>query len=395
MDFRLSPEELAFRDEVRDFIFANWPIGKRTGHAGDAAADEDYERDHAFLRKLGERGWLAISWPKEYGGAARSAVEQYIFFEEMAYYGVPCSTIGVNNVGKSILHHGAEAQKRYWLPRIASGEADFCLGYTEPSAGSDLASLRTMARRDGDHFVIDGQKVFTSSAHKVAYCWLAARTDPQSTGSKGISVFIVDLKSAGITIRPLWTIGDTRTNITHWDNVRVPADNLVGDLHQGWRYITTALSIERIAAFPAAGVRFELDEIIRFATSCDATGRRPIDNPAVRQSLAALSARMEGAHLLGYWNAYLIDQGTVSRAQASMFKVAVTELFQDVVQAAMEIMGPYGQLQTGSAPGGHPVPGDGRMERVYRASMMPTFGGGTNEIQRDIIARDALEFPRG
>src|SRR5215207_8965226 len=260
MDFAIPPEVEAFRQEVREFVQTEWSEELRAraaSHGGDT-----YEQERAFRRRLGERGWLSLPWPKQYGGQERSPLEYYIFHEEMSYAGAPASATGVGMVAPTLMHFGAEEQKQRFLPRIASGEIDFCLGYSEPDAGSDLASLQIRAEEDGDSFVINGIKRWTSGAHRSEYAWLAARTDPAAPKHRGISMFMVDMKSPGITVKPIYTMGDIRTNETYWENVRVPRENLVGEKNRGWYYVAAALDFERLLVGNANNFRSAFDRLV-------------------------------------------------------------------------------------------------------------------------------------
>jgi alkylation response protein AidB-like acyl-CoA dehydrogenase len=346
---------------------------------------------HATVRKLGADGWLGIGWPKEYGGQGRSPIEQFIFFDEASRAGVMLPTLTINAVAPAIMQHGTEEQKAHFLPQILRGECHFAIGYTEPSAGTDLASLRTRAVRDGDSWVINGSKIFTSQAEFADYIWLAARTDPSAPKHKGISMFTVSTKSPGYKITPIWTMGDVRTNTTYYEDVRVPASALVGQENGGWWLITTQLNHERVALMGVGYVARIFDDVCRWAEETRlADGRRAIDQPWVQLHLARVHAKLEVLKLLNWRQAWSMTQGTLNYAEASAVKVFGSEFYVEAYQLLLEVMGPGGGLKVGS-------PGailKGRVERMYRATLILTFGGGTNEVQRDIIAMAGLAMPR-
>ena len=389
MDFRLPPEVEAFRAEVREFVAREWPEHLRA--ATEGLSDEAYEEERAFRRKLGQKGWLALSWPKEYGGQGRSALEYYVFHEEMAYCGAPAAGTATGIVGPTLLRFGTEEQKRRFLPRIASGEIEFCLGYSEPDAGSDLASLQLRAEEDGDYFVINGIKRWTSGAHRSEYCWLAARTDPTAPKHKGISLFMVDMKSPGITVRPIYTMGGIRTNETYWENVRVPRENLVGEKNRGWYYVAAALDFERISIFPVSRFRAAFERLVAAVREAEYGGRRLKDDPLVRQRIAQIAVELEAVQMLSYRSAWLVSKGEIPNYEASMLKLLGTEAQQRMSHVATLLFGLYSQLRAG-APG---APLDGEVEHQYRAMVMPTFGGGASELQRNIIATRGMGLPRG
>ena len=388
MDFKLPSEVEAFRQEVREFIFKEWPEDRRRG--AYAYSEETYSQEREFRRKLGEKGWLALSWPVEYGGSGRPFWEQFVFYQEMSYHGAPAGGTGVNLVGPVIMRVGTDDQKARFLPRIAQGDIDLALGYTEPDSGTDLASLQTRAVRDGDDYVINGTKRFTSAAHRAEYVWLATRTDPDAPKHRGISMFLVDLKSPGITIRPLWTMGDGRTNEMYLDNVRVPRENLIGEENRGWYYAAAALDFERISVFPVASLRSTFDKLVDYIRTASFDGHRLKDDPDVRRKIARISTELEVAQMLSLRAAWIVSQGMIPNYEASMLKVFGTELQQRMTHAATLILGLYGQLQDGSPD----AVLEGRFERAYRAAVMPTFGAGSNEIQRNIIATRGMGLPR-
>lgn len=388
MDFTISKDLERFRQEIREFIAEAWPEElQREAHTNSA---EQYPKVVEFRRKLGERGWIGLSWPKEYGGQGRSVLEEYVFQEEISYYNAPYPKVAAGMVAPTLMRFGSEEQRRRFLPRIASGEIDFCLGYSEPDAGSDLASLQIRAEEDGDVYVINGVKRWTSGAHRSEYCWLAARTDPEAPKHKGISLFIVDMKTPGITVRPIETMADHRTNETYWEDVRVPRENLVGEKNRGWYYVAAALDFERYTAFPVGQYRAVVDRLIETVKKAKYGGRRLREDPLIRQKLAQISIELEATQLLSYRVAWLISQGQIPNYEASMLKMFGTEAEQRMAHLATLIFGLYGQLKEGSPD----AVSDGEFEREYRAVVMPTFGAGANELQRNIIATRGLGLPR-
>lgn len=407
MDFHRDPELETFRQEIRAFLSQEFPKERRTSiyypstpmdaASAWAKAKENLEWDKAFYKKLGQRGWLGIYWPKEYGGGGKTVLHHFVLVEEFTRTGAPFPVTAVGMVGPTILRYGTEEQKLEWLPRITAGEIEFTLGYSEPHAGTDLASLETRAVLDGDEFVINGTKIFNSQAHASEYEWLAVRTDPNAPKHRGISLIIVQhmtspgILAPGITVSPLWTMGDYRTNQTYFENVRVPRQNLIGEMNRGWYYVATALDYERIAVFPLAGVRAIFDELVSFVRETSHDGHRLADDPAVRSKIAQLSIEIEVGQMFTWNNAWLVSQHVVPNYEASMLKIFNTELLQRVCHWGTQVLGLYGQLQEGSKW----APLQGRIEREHRAAVMPTFGGGSNEIQRNIIALRGLGLPRG
>jgi 3-oxocholest-4-en-26-oyl-CoA dehydrogenase alpha subunit len=343
-----------------------------------------------YIRRMGEDGWLGIGWPLDYGGQARGPIEQMIFVEESHWAGVPLPLLTLNSVGPTLMALGTDEQKTRFLPGILRGEIHFSIGYTEPSAGTDLASLRTRAVRDGDEYVINGEKIFTSAIQYADYVWLAARTDPEAPKHKGLSVFIVPVDAPGFHWTPLATIAGDITSSTFYEDVRVPVDNLVGDENQGWKLITNQLNHERVAICPSSGLLRSFTDVLRWAQKQTLTdGRRVIDQEWVRLSLARIHAKIEVLKLLNWKVAWAADKG-LNPADGSATKVYGTELALEVYRQLTEVVGQAGYLTEGS-------PGavlKGRLERSARGQTIFTFGGGTNEIQRDIIAMVGLGMPR-
>ena len=383
-----TPEQQALRDQLRAY-FVRLVTPEYQAELGETEGGGPLYTK--ALRQLGADGWLGVGWPKEYGGQGRTPIEQFVFFDEASRAGVMLPMLTINAVGPAIMEHGSEAQKKKYLPAILRGECHFAIGYTEASSGTDLASLRTKAVRDGDSWVINGSKLFTSQAEFADFIWLAARTDPEAPKHKGISMFIVPTTSPGYKITPIMTVGNVRTNATYYEDVRVPADNLVGQENGGWWLITTQLNHERIALSAVGFVdRIYLDVLDWARTTPLADGRRVIDQPWVQTHLARVHAKLEVLKLLNWQQAWSMARGTLNFAEASVVKVFGTEAYVEVYQLMLEVMGEPGTLRAGS-------PGTvvrGRVERMYRTTLILTFGGGTNEVQRDIIAMAGLGMPR-
>jgi alkylation response protein AidB-like acyl-CoA dehydrogenase len=340
---------------------------------------------------MGRDGWLGIGWPVEVGGRARPAIEQYIFFDEVQRAGFPIPFLTLCTVGPTLMKYGTDEQRARMLPAILRGELHFAIGYSEPEAGTDLASLKTRAVRDGDDYVVHGQKVFTSLAEHADYIWLAVRTDPDAPKHKGISILMVDRRLPGVSITPIHTLGGNRTNATYYDGVRVPAAMRVGRENEGWRLITTQLNHERVALMsPGPAARF-VEETITFARETRRPdGRRVIDDPWVQETLARARATIEVLELMTWRQACNIDQGVLDPAESSAIKVFGSESFVRIYQLLLEVLGQPGVLKRGS-------PGallQGRLETYYRTTLVLTFGGGVNEVQRDIIATAGLQMPR-
>ncbi len=396
MDFGFTPQQQAYRREVSDWLdrdlppelkkeFENWSWTRLPRYSMPPEVRQ-------FMRRLGSQGYLGVNWPKEYGGQGRSIMDAYIVFEEVhRHRAVFPNMTAVLWAGPTILRHGTEEQKREYLPRITRGEIEFALGYTEPQAGSDLASLEIRAVEDGDYYIINGQKVFNTATHMADYHWLAARTDLNVPRHKGISMFIVDLKSPGITVRPLWTMAGGRTNEVFYDNVRVPRRNLVGEKNQGWYYLSTALDLERIMLTSVGELEPVLADLVQYASDTMHNGRPLASEPVVRHKLAQMSIEIEIARLLCYRAVWIESQGVIPYSEASEMKLFITELGQRIANVGMQLLGLFCQLQEGSRWAAL----EGKMSVAYLATVMPTFGGGSSELMRNIIALRGLGLPRG
>jgi 3-oxocholest-4-en-26-oyl-CoA dehydrogenase alpha subunit len=404
MDLTYTPEQERLREELRAY-FATLMTPER--RAALAATDGEYGSGEAYrqlVRELGRDGWLALSWPREYGGRGASGIEQLIFTDEAAAAGVPVPFLTLNTVGPTIMRFGTAGQKAHYLPRIAAGEIHFSIGYSEPEAGTDLASLRTRAVRvrggavkgdgeagGGDEYLINGQKMWTSLIQYADYVWLACRTDPEAPRHKGLSILIVPTDAAGFSWTPVRTVAGTTTSATYYSDVRVPVSALVGEENQGWPLITNQLNHERVALTSSAPVLGALREVTEWARATKlASGDRVIDAEWVQLNLARVHAKAEFLKLMNWRIAAQAGDGP-GMAGASATKVFGTEFATEAYRLLMEVLGANALVRDGSA--GAIL--SGRIERMHRSSLILTFGGGTNEVQRDLIAAAALALPIG
>ncbi|HUI27083.1 MAG TPA: acyl-CoA dehydrogenase family protein [Candidatus Kryptonia bacterium] len=342
-------------------------------------------------RQMGTDGWLGIGWPKEYGGRGMTPIEQFIFFDESMRAGAPVPMLTVNSVAPTIMQFGSDEQKNFYLPKILKGEIHFAIGYTEPDAGTDLASLKTRAVRDGDSFVINGQKVFTSLATDADYIWLAVRTDPEAPKHKGISMIIVPRETPGVRVVPIKNMGNFNTNQTFYDDVRVPVGNLVGKLNGGWKLITNQLNHERVTLCSSGMIEGRFEEVVRWAKDTKlADGRRVIDQQWVQINLARIHARLDFLRVMNFKVAWNAEQSQpLQPAHASTIKVFGTEFYLEACRLMQEILGPTAALRPGSPEAAL----NGRVGQFVRSIHILTFGGGTNEMQRDLICLFGLGMP--
>ena len=396
MDFSFTPAEEAFRSELREWLSTALPPGW-----GESVFEPEDEDERAMFRlawekKLFEGGWSGINWPIEYGGRGATLVERAIFAEEMARARAPegLNIIGHNLVGSTLLHHGTEAQKKRFLPPIISSDEVWCQGFSEPNAGSDLASVRTRAERQGDKFIVNGQKIWTSYAQYSQWCFALVRTDPDVPKHKGLSFLLIDMESPGITIRPLRQIsGESEFNETFFDNVEVPVENVVGDINGGWRIAMTTLAYER---GPEDGlgrqVRFkqELDQLIATLSMVDRGERKAIEHPDVRQKLGQSIIEVEVMRLnsLRTFSKYL--NGEERGADASVIKLYWSHAAQRMYEAALDSIGPTAPLEAGDPD----TVAAGRFQLSYLQSKAFTIYSGSSEIQRNIIGERMLGLPR-
>jgi 3-oxocholest-4-en-26-oyl-CoA dehydrogenase alpha subunit len=343
------------------------------------------------VRQMGRDGWLGIGWPKEYGGQGRSAIEQFVFFDESMRAGAPVPMLTINTVGPTIMNFGTDEQKERFLPKLLAGEIHFCIGYSEPSAGTDLANLKTRAVRDGDEYVVNGQKMFTSLAGGADYVWLAARTNPDVKKHKGISMFIVPMDTPGVKVVPMHLMGEHNINYTFYEDVRVPASNLVGGENNGWTLVTNQLNHERVTLCSPGIIERALDDLVGWSKETRlADGRRVIDQEWVQVHLARIRAGLEFLRLENWKVAWSATENRLDVADASSIKVFGTEFYLEAFRLMMEIIGQASYLKK-DAPGSVLR---SRLELNYRSLLILTFGGGTNEIQRDLIAIFGLGLPR-
>jgi 3-oxocholest-4-en-26-oyl-CoA dehydrogenase alpha subunit len=388
MDFELDAGQRAWLTEIREFLHDNVT---RELRAELAEHDLEFPGGEVarFRRAIGEKGWFGLNWPREYGGLGLGAIHLHLLMSEFEYWGVPGPDLTVTSVAPMIMRHGTERNKTEWLPLIAKGEMICAVGYSEPDAGTDLASLRTGAVRDGEEWVINGTKIWNSGAQRATHEWLCVRTDPDGARHRGISVIIVPIDSPGIGIRPLYAWSGYRTNEVHFDNVRVPVTNLVGEVNRGWTYITGALDLERGALTNAGDLRRAVDELRELALTPRRDGTVPVESPSLRRRLAQAEADVEVATLMGYEAASILDSGVIPSVEVSVEKVFTSELRQRIADLALDLLGPDGLLAHRS-PG---APLSGKFERLYRAAPLMRFGGGTNEVLRDIIAQRGHGMP--
>ena len=391
MDFRFTPEQEAFREEVRAFLREELPPDWEGGTYGEGADGASfYEVSRRMATKLAERKWLAMAWPKEFGGLEAPHMQQLVYNEEMAYQGAPGGfSMGVAWVGPAVMLYGTEKQKQRYLPRITSGEDVWCTLYSEPGAGSDLASLQTSAVEDGDHFVINGQKIWTSGADRSNWGWLAARTDPEAPKHKGISTFVVPMDAPGITIRPLVNMaGQSGFSEVFFDNVRIPKDNLVGELNRGWYQVAVALDFERSGIQAYAGGRRTLERLVAFVQEQPEAVRR---NPQLRMRLADRAVELAVGSYIAYRIPWMQSKGIIPNYEASISKLFGSELSQRIALTGIQLLGTYGGLE----PSSPWAPLKGRLERAYVSAVSSTIAAGTSEVQRGIIATRGLGLPRG
>jgi alkylation response protein AidB-like acyl-CoA dehydrogenase len=394
MDFRDTSEETEFRKEVQAFIKAEAPEVAK-GASREEALVSNWERNQQWFKQLAERGWIAPAWPKEYGGASLSTMQQFILNEELALNRAPRPLhliIGLGMAGPTIIVHGTDDQKKDYLPGILSGQDVWCQGYSEPGSGSDLASLQTRAVRDGDDYVINGQKIWTTLAHMAKWMILLARTDPDAPKHKGITYFIVDMKAPGVTVRPLVNMADSHEfNEVFFDNVRVPKDNIIGEENRGWYTAVTTLDFERSAIGSAIGMKQAVEEIVDFARKHRDDNTSALDiNPMLRYELSDRMVEVEVGRMLSYRVASMQNRGLIPNYEASLLKLYTTELNQRIAGTGMNVLGMYGQLGRGSPL----APNGGRNSYTWLRSVAYTIEGGTSEIQRNIVAQRGLGMPR-
>jgi alkylation response protein AidB-like acyl-CoA dehydrogenase len=384
----MSKEQEALRDELRAYydelltpeVVADIQKGEGVG-----------QKSKDVWKQMAADGYAGVGWPKEWGGRGLTPIEQFVFFDESMRAGAPVPMLTINSVAPTIMRYGSEEQKQFFVPKILKGEIHFAIGYTEPEAGTDLAALQTRAVRDGDEYVINGQKVFTSLASGVDYIWLAVRTNPEVKKHKGISIIIVPTDTPGFRYVPIDNFGATNTNITYYEDVRVPVGNLVGEENGGWGLITNQLNHERVTLCSSGVVERMLDDTRAWAQATKlADGRRVIDQEWVQINLARVHAKLEFLKLANWRVASNASSGApLNPADASTIKVYGTEFYMEAARLLLEVMGPAANLRRGSPD----AVLRGRLEALVRSMHILTFGGGTNEMQRDLIAIFGLNMP--
>jgi alkylation response protein AidB-like acyl-CoA dehydrogenase len=382
-----NEEQKTLRAELRAYFGALLTPEVRESLAGP---DADAER-RRIIRRMGADGWLGVGWPAEVGGQGRTALEQLIWFDEARRSGAPLPFVTLNTVGPTLMAAGTETQKQRFLPAILAGEIQFAIGYTEPAAGTDLAALETRAVRDGDHYVVNGTKVFTSGADSADFVWLACRTDTDAPKHRGISILVVDTSLRGFSFSPIHTVGGGSTTMTYYRDVRVPADMLVGEENRGWKLITLQLNHERVGLAAMSGIAERLLEDTLEWVAGRETDSGPLGEVAwVQGCLGEAWARLESVKVMNWQMAWELEQGRLAPARASALKVHGSETLIEVYRLLLEVVGPAGILKAAS-------PGaalQGELEQEWRRCQINTFGGGVNEIQREIVATMGLGVPR-
>jgi alkylation response protein AidB-like acyl-CoA dehydrogenase len=388
MHVDFTAEQQALRQRIRDYFTSLMTPETRKRLSGEIGGPVYKE----VIRKIGADGWLGVGWPKEWGGQGFTGIEQLIFVDEARRAGAPLPFVTLNTVGPALMRHGSEEQKRRFLPAILAGEVHFAIGYSEPEAGTDLAALKTRAERSGDEYVVNGTKMFTSGANDADFVWLAVRTDPAAAKHKGISILMVDTRDPGFRVAPIFTVGDGRTNMTYYEDVRVPITMRVGAENDGWKLITTQLNYERIGlgAWGCVAQRL-IDDVVEWSRATPAEDDRPLSEQGwVQVALAEAYARAEAAKVMNWRMAWELEGGKLDPARASSVKVHGTEELIEIYRLLLDVLGPAGLVKDGS-PG---AIARGEIEHQMRACQINTFGGGVNEIQRQIVAMMGLGLPR-
>ncbi len=389
MHFRFTQEQERFRQEVRDFLKVALVDVARDASDGEP---EEAHVSEAFSRSLAEKRWIGLSWPREYGGQALGHIERFIYTEEMTYHQAPMGyhNIAERQMGPSIIVSGNDYQKQTYLPGIAQAEMSMCIGYSEPNAGSDLAGVETTAVRDGDDYIINGQKMFTSGAHRNDYIWLATRTNPEAPKHRGVSVFLVPLNAPGVDVQPLWTMAGSRLNHVFFDNVRVNARELVGEEDRGWYVVAANLDFERSGIERVTANQLLFEEVTRYARTAGSNGHSIIDDPVIGNRIAETAIEYTVGRMLAFRVAWLASRGESPNYEASVSKVFGSELSQRTSQVAMQVLGLYGQVAESAAW----AKLQGRVLKHYHLAISDTIRAGSSEVQRNIIATRGLGLPR-
>lgn len=391
MDFEFSEKEREFLREVGQFLADNYDPKVMDVTRENMAQVCDTPERRAFMKKVAEKGWLGITWPKEYGGQEGEGFFEYLLNEKLSSVGAPQIGKGVGIIGKTLINVGSEMLKREFLPQILDAKIEFAVGYSEPSAGSDAAAMRLKAERKGDGWVLNGQKVFTTSAHFADWYWVGARTDPDAPKHHGITLFLVRMDDPGLTIHPMYTMGNERTNAVFFDNVFVHDDYRVGELNKGFQYIAEALDIERFSMFTFAPIRGRMEVLADYVKTAKRDGKPLKDDAVVRQKIAELATECEVARVLGVkFVDAAINSNKTPTVEASEYKLYATELSRRLADATMDIVGPGGQLALHT----EDAPLKGRGESCYTYTVIDTIGGGSSQVQRNIIAKRKLDLPK-
>jgi alkylation response protein AidB-like acyl-CoA dehydrogenase len=399
MDFQIPGKAETLRKDIREFVKAELPEDWVGGMLEEESRDEDWAFAMSISKKLAQKGWLTMAWPKEYGGGSASHWEQFVYNEEAGYWSIPGTGMGIGAigwVGPCLMLSGNEEQKKKYIPLIASGEPDgvWCTGYSEPNAGSDFANIQTKAVKEGNNYLVNGQKVWTSCAHRARWCWLAVRTDPNAKKKQhGMSLLIVDMKSPGITIRPFYNhAGFHSFNEVFFDDVRIPAKNLVGDENRGWYYLMQALSFERHTAFPhyLGTCRRVFDELTSYVKQTIEDGKPLSQDPIVRRRFAEIAVELELMKMLTYEITWKAEQGIIPIYESSRNKVFLDRLLERFSIFGMQIIGAYSQVELDSKW----TKLQGRMQRLYLTFPGLACAGGTSEIQKNIVGQFKLGLPR-
>ncbi|MBV8161160.1 MAG: acyl-CoA dehydrogenase family protein [Acidimicrobiia bacterium] len=390
MNFDFSAEQVGFADDVERFLDEHDDPEVFDLTRENMAQIVDTPARRQFMARMGDKGWLGITWPKEWGGQEGDGVYEYLLNEALAGRGGPQIGKGVGIIGKTILRHGSERMKKEFLPKILRNEVEFAVGYSEPDSGSDAASMKLKATRDGEGWRLNGQKTWTTSAHFAEWYWVGARTDPESK-HQGITLFLVPLDHPGITINAIWTMGDERTNDVFFDDVWVSDDYVVGEVNRGFQYISEALDLERFTMFTFSPIEQRLELLCEYVRTATVDGRPLRSDAVVRQRIAQLVTQSEVARVLGLRVvAQSMKGGAPPTTEASEYKLYATELSKRLANASMDIAGPGSQLRVGT----EDAPMQGRAESTYRYTVIDTIGGGTSEVQKNIIARRKLGLPK-
>jgi len=386
MDFEFTPEQKHFETEVYTYLKNNIPPELDQELVAHAEGEGPIAR--GFVRQMGQDGWMGIGWPTEYGGQNRTPIEQYIYFDlAMGYFRIPIPVLGLMTVGPTLMRVGSEEQKQRFLPPILTGDIHFAIAYTEPEAGTDLFSLKATAIRDGDDYVINGQKIFTSEGTTADYFWMAVRTNPNAKRQhEGISILLVDAKSPGISIQPMDMMCEYGVGQEFFDNVRVPKECLVGEENHGVLYMVTQLAHERLSLVPHSTSVRVIEDTALWARSARRNGSCVANEPWVRNRLAELTVESEVLKMLNHHVVWLMTKGETPHVESAMSKAFGSEHLNHTMAACQEIMGQLGQMRLGSK--GAPL--GGWVERLSRMELELTFAGGTNEVMRDIMATMGL-----